>query len=63
MSCKLKEIRMKEYMMSAREFAKFLNVEYTTYNQWENEVTVPRLPKAAEVAKKLNKKIEDIWCF
>ena len=59
---KLKEIRMKEYMMDSKtEFANMLNVELHTYIQWESGKSSPKLEKALEVAQKLNKKVEDIW--
>lgn len=58
---KLKEIRMKEYMMDSGEFAKMLGVPRSTYSQWENESNNPPLNKAFEVAKRLNRKLEDIW--
>lgn len=58
---KLKEIRMKEYMLSAIEFSKMLDVKKSTYSQWENELNNPTLEKAFEVAKKLNKNINEIW--
>lgn len=58
---KLKEIRMREYMMDSGSFAKFLGVPRSTYSQWENASNNPTLTKAFEVASKLNRKLEDIW--
>jgi len=58
---KLKEIRMKEYMMGSTEFANMLEVSRSTYSQWENGTNNPPLLKALQLAKKLNKKVEDIW--
>ena len=58
---KLKEIKMREYMMSSSEFIKFLEVPLSTYSQWENGSSNPTLAKAFEIAKKLNRKLEDIW--
>ena len=58
---KLKEIRMKEYMLNCREFSKMLEVPLSTYSQWENSQTYPSLPKAFEVCKKLNKKVNEVW--
>jgi putative transcriptional regulator len=57
----LKEIRMREYMMSSSEFVKFLEVPLSTYSQWENGSNNPPLAKAFEITKKLNRKLEDIW--
>ena len=58
---KLKEIRMKEYMMSQKDFATFLDVQVKVYWSWENNKSKPTLEKALEVANKLNKNITDIW--
>lgn len=58
---KLKEIRMKEYMMEKSEFAKFLNIAVTTYYNWENGDSKPPLEKALEIAEKLNKDVKEIW--
>jgi putative transcriptional regulator len=58
---RLKEIRMREYMMEPGEFAKLLGVNVKTYYGWELWTTGPSLKIALEVSKKLNKKIEEIW--
>lgn len=58
---RLKEIRMKEYMMSSKEFSEMLGIKLSTYSQWENGNNNPNLEKAIEISKKLNKTIEDIW--
>lgn len=58
---KLKEIRMKEYMMSQKDFATFLDVQVKVYWSWENNKSKPTLEKALEIANKLNKNIMDIW--
>lgn len=58
---KLKEIRMREYMMEPQEFAKFIEVNYKTYYSWERGAAGPSLETALKVAKKLNKRIEDVW--
>lgn len=58
---KLKEIRMREYMMSSSEFAKYLEVPISTYSQWEKATSNPPLQKAFEIATKLNRNLEDIW--
>lgn len=58
---KLKEIRMKEYLMSGKEFADMLVISHTTYNNWELGVSKPTLDKAFEIAEKLNKKVDEIW--
>jgi putative transcriptional regulator len=58
---RLKEIRMKEYMMESQQFAKKLEVSNTTYSNWELGVSRPTLEKALEIANKLNRKVDDIW--
>lgn len=60
---KLKEIRMREHLKNQKEFAEQLEVPLTTYSQWERGTSNPTLEKAFEVAKKLNRKINDIWCY
>lgn len=58
---RLKEIRMREYMMTQKKFATKLGVKLTTYSQWENGQSNPALEKAFEIAKILNKGIDEIW--
>ncbi|NME95381.1 helix-turn-helix domain-containing protein [Clostridium cochlearium] len=52
---------MREYMMEPQEFAKFIDINYKTYYSWERGTAGPSLGTALEVAKKLNKKVEDVW--
>ncbi|WDU82247.1 helix-turn-helix transcriptional regulator [Caloramator sp. Dgby_cultured_2] len=58
---RLKEIRMREYMMSAGEFAKYLGTDIKNYSNWERNVSRPNLEKALEISKKLNRTVNDIW--
>ncbi|WP_154826387.1 helix-turn-helix transcriptional regulator [Clostridium butyricum] len=58
---KLKEIRMKEYMMSPGEFAKMIGMSIKTYSGWENGHSKPTLEKALEISKKLNRSVNEIW--
>lgn len=58
---KLKEIRMKEFLMSPGEFAKLIGTDIKNYSNWESNRSRPRLEIAIEIAKKLNRKVEDIW--
>ena len=58
---RLREIRMREYMMNQKEFAELLKVDDKTYSSWEINHSRPNLERALEVAKILNKNIEDIW--
>lgn len=60
---KLKEIRMKEYLMNQSEFAKHLEVPITTYSQWERATSNPTLETAFKIAIKLNRTIHDIWSY
>lgn len=58
---KLKEIRMREYTMNQKEFAKYLNIGNTTYCSWETGASRPTLETAIEIADKLNKDVKEIW--
>lgn len=58
---RLKEIRMKEFMLNSSQFAKMIGINNTTYSNWELNVSKPSLDKALEIAKKLNRNVEDIW--
>ena len=60
---KLKEIRMREYLMNQGEFSKMLEIPLTTYSQWERGKSNPTLETSLMIAKKLNKKIEEIWLY
>ena len=57
----LKKIRMSEYLMTGKEFAEMLNVGRTTYSNWEVGNSRPNLDIALEIAKKLNRNVNDIW--
>lgn len=62
LKCRLKEIRLKEYMIDSKvEFANLLNVPMQTYVKWENNKSYPNLNLAYEIAKKLNKEVTEIW--
>ena len=52
---------MREYMMEPQDFSDLICINYKTYYSWERGVAGPSLQTALEVAKKLNKKVEDIW--
>lgn len=58
---KLKEIRMKEFLMSPGEFAEFLGVDNKIYSSWERERSRPKLEVALKVANKLKRDVKDIW--
>lgn len=58
---RLKEIRMKEYMMNQKDFADKLHIPVKVYWSWENGKSNPTLERALEVSKRLNKNINDLW--
>lgn len=58
---RLKEIRMREYMMEPKEFADKIGVPVRSYYQYEDGSSRPKLEIALEIAKQLNRKIDDIW--
>lgn len=58
---KLKEIRMREYMLSQKEFIKILNINKSTYNTLELNKVQGNVETALIIAKALNRKVEDIW--
>jgi DNA-binding XRE family transcriptional regulator len=59
---KLKEIRMKEYMMIQKDFANLLDIDYRQYNNYEHG-TVPTLETALKISKKLTRPLEDIFIY
>lgn len=58
---KLKEIRMKEFIMNSGEFANYLGMSVKTYSGWENGNSRPTLEKALELSTKLNRDVKEIW--
>lgn len=58
---RLREIRMKEYMLDSKQFAQMLGESNTTYSNWELGVSKPTLEKAFTIASKLNKKVDELW--
>nr|WP_041700833.1 helix-turn-helix domain-containing protein [Clostridium kluyveri] len=61
MNNRLKEIRMREYMMNPKEFSKLIEVNLKTYYAWENGTSIPSMKKGLKIAEKLNKRLDDIW--
>lgn len=47
--------------MKQKEFAEFLHVNSKSYFAWEKETIKPSIEVALEIAKKLNRRVEDIW--
>ncbi|MEF9952181.1 MAG: helix-turn-helix domain-containing protein [Clostridium sp.] len=58
---RLKEIRMREYVLDSGEFAKLIGTDIKNYSNWERGISKPNLEKALMIAKKLNKSIHQIW--
>lgn len=58
---KLKDIRMKEYMLNQKDFAELLGVLPDNYSRIESNKVQLSLERAIVIAKKLNRKVEDIF--
>lgn len=58
---KLKEIRMKEYMMAQKEFAVMIGIKNSTYNSIELNKVQGNAETLLTISKALNRKVEDIW--
>lgn len=58
---RLKEIRMREYMMNSSEFSKMLGISLSTYSQIETNKQQGNIETILKIAKALNRKVEDIW--
>jgi len=58
---RLKEIRMKEYMMNMTQFAEYLGIDIKLLSSWERGRSKPTLERALEISKKLNKTVNEIW--
>lgn len=58
---RLKEIRMREFMLDPIEFADLIAVNKKTYYAWESGDATPALKECLRVANKLKKKVDDIW--
>ena len=61
MKNKLKNIRMQEFMMTKRDFAKFLGILEQQYLRYENGLANPSLEVAILISIKLNRTVNDIW--
>lgn len=58
---RLKEIRMREYMMNSSQFCKILNISLSTYSQIENNKQQGNIETILLISRALNRKVEDIW--
>ncbi|BBK76855.1 helix-turn-helix transcriptional regulator [Clostridium butyricum] len=58
---KLREIRMREYMLNQKEFCKILKISQSTYSAIESNKIQGNIENILTIAKALNRKVEDIW--
>ena len=60
---RLKEIRMREYMLNSSEFCKLLGIKISTYSQIETNKQQGNIETILNISKALNRKVEEIWYF
>lgn len=58
---RLKEIRMREYMMKQNEFCKLIKISQSTYSAIESNKIQGNIENVLIIAKALNRRVEDIW--
>lgn len=58
---RLKEIRMKEYMLNQKEFCKLIGISQSTYSAIETNKMQGNIENILNIAKALNKNVEEIW--
>lgn len=58
---RLKEIRMRDYMLNSSEFCKVLNISISTYSQIESNKQQGNIETILKISRALNRKVEDIW--
>lgn len=58
---KLKEIRMREYMMNSSEFCEVLGISISTYSKIESNKQQGNIETIFKISRALNRKVEDIW--
>lgn len=58
---KLKEIRMREYMLNSKEFCELLGINESTYSKIESNKQQGNIDTILKIAKALNRKVEEIW--
>lgn len=58
---KLKEIRMREYMLNQKDFCRLIGISQSTYNPIENNTKQGNAETILLIAKGLNRKVEEIW--
>ncbi|WP_297436980.1 helix-turn-helix transcriptional regulator [uncultured Clostridium sp.] len=58
---RLKEIRMREYMMNQKDFADMLGISRSTYNNLETGRVDGRIETALIISEALNIPVHEIW--
>ncbi|MBY6950367.1 helix-turn-helix transcriptional regulator [Clostridium botulinum] len=58
---RLKEIRMREYMMDQKQFYTMLDISKSTYSQIENNKQQGNIETVLKIAKALSRPVEEIW--
>lgn len=58
---RLKEIRMREFMMNQKEFCGMIGISQSTYSSIESNKIQGNIENIMIIAKALNRKVEDIW--
>lgn len=58
---RLKEIRMREFMLSSKEFCEILKIPESTYSKIEANKQQGNIETILRISKALNRKVEDIW--
>lgn len=58
---KLRQIKHELLFDKQNDFAEFLGISQSMYNKYERHTAQPSLDVALRIAKKLNKKVEDIF--
>lgn len=58
---KLKEIRMREYMLNQKDFCRLIGISQSTYNPIENNTKQGNAETILLIAKGLNRRVEEIW--
>jgi len=61
LNCKLKNIRMQEFMLNCKEFVEYLDISKSQYHKYEKMINQPVLETALKIAKTLNRSVHDIW--
>lgn len=58
---RLREIRLTEYQIdNKKKYAEMMGFDYRQYCRWEDG-TIPKPETMFRIAKKLNRKVDDIW--